>query len=159
MDPRLRTAMARDWVSDLREFGAVTVAKACADWRQTESKKPAIADIRKLCFAEQQRLKLLSGPRLTYAPRRLPDTLVRENWRDLRTGDWTAAELAIRVAENRAEAKRRGYGDDPDAWQTMVTDELGRSPKTKTKRRDGERPVLPPDDDGEPLGHATEDAI
>jgi len=49
-----RKAMAADWLEDLREFGPAIVAEACARWRRAESKRPAIADIRRLCIEEQR---------------------------------------------------------------------------------------------------------
>lgn len=44
-----------DWIEDLIEFGAAAVADACREWRQTQSRRPTPADIRKLCIAEQIR--------------------------------------------------------------------------------------------------------
>ena len=64
--PELRSLVAGDWLNDLREFPAATVAEACQMWRRTETRKPTIADIRKLCIEVQpkppQRLAL---PRAT----------------------------------------------------------------------------------------------
>lgn len=56
-DPRLRAAIAADWLDDLREFDAEWVRAACRDWRRSQSKRPTIADIRSRCIdnAEQYR--------------------------------------------------------------------------------------------------------
>ncbi len=60
--------MAEDWVTDLTEFAPQTVARACAEWRRSQSKRPTIADIRKLCiedreiYSPQPRHDALSGP-------------------------------------------------------------------------------------------------
>lgn len=48
-----RKAMAQDWLTDLREFGPTIVAAACTNWRRSESRRPTIADIRRLCIGEQ----------------------------------------------------------------------------------------------------------
>lgn len=48
-DPRLRAAQAQDWLEDLAEFHEALVGEACRDWRQSETRRPTIADIRKLC--------------------------------------------------------------------------------------------------------------
>lgn len=48
-DTRLRAALAQDWLGDLREFTATVVADACREWRRAETKRPTIADIRRLC--------------------------------------------------------------------------------------------------------------
>lgn len=49
-DPRLRAALARDWVGDLAEFHESVVAEACAEWRRGSSRRPTPADIRGLCI-------------------------------------------------------------------------------------------------------------
>lgn len=50
-----RKAMAADWVDDLREFGPDIVSVACGEWRRAQSKRPTIADIRRLAIEEQTR--------------------------------------------------------------------------------------------------------
>lgn len=49
----IRRELARDWLEDLREFPLAMVENACREWRQTQSRRPTPADIRKLCIAEQ----------------------------------------------------------------------------------------------------------
>lgn len=44
-----RKAMAQDWVEDLVEFGAKTVADACQEWRRSQHRRPVPSEIRKLC--------------------------------------------------------------------------------------------------------------
>ncbi len=46
--------MAADWLSDLREFGPDTVSRACGEWRRTQTRRPTIADIRKLCIEDRE---------------------------------------------------------------------------------------------------------
>lgn len=48
--PKLRAALAADWLDDLAEFHESIVAMACRDWRQTETRRPTPAEIRKLCL-------------------------------------------------------------------------------------------------------------
>lgn len=50
----IRRELARDWLEDLREFGAEIVNIACRQWRQAQSRRPTPADIRLLCIAEQR---------------------------------------------------------------------------------------------------------
>lgn len=45
--------MAEDWVTDLAAFSPDVVSKACGEWRKTQTKRPTIADIRRLCIEEQ----------------------------------------------------------------------------------------------------------
>lgn len=66
-----RKAMAADWIADLREFGPDIVSRACGEWRRTQSKRPTIADIRKLCV-EDQRLQPPFDVRAEW----------NDNWRD-----------------------------------------------------------------------------
>lgn len=60
-----RRTIAEDWLEDLREFGPEIVERACREWRQTQSRRPTPADIRKLCIAEQ----IARGPALPAPPR------------------------------------------------------------------------------------------
>ncbi len=45
----LRREQAKDWLEDLLPFGANIVSQACGEYRRTQTRKPTIADIRKLC--------------------------------------------------------------------------------------------------------------
>ena len=51
--PTLRKAQIADWLEDLREFPLGIVANAIREWRHAQTRRPTIADIRKLCIAEQ----------------------------------------------------------------------------------------------------------
>lgn len=51
-DPRLRAALASDWLDDLREFKPAQVAAACARWRHTHTRRPTPAELRALCAEE-----------------------------------------------------------------------------------------------------------
>src|SRR5438094_75095 len=54
----IKKAQTRDWVDNLIEFGAELVGAACREWLRERSRRPMIADIRKLCIAlemERQR--------------------------------------------------------------------------------------------------------
>ena len=49
-DPKLRQLQSADWLDDLEEFAAVTVAEACAEWRQKPGgRRPTPGDIRAIC--------------------------------------------------------------------------------------------------------------
>lgn len=52
--PAMREAQIGDWIEDLIQFGPDTVSRACGEWRRTQSKRPTIADIRKLCIEDRQ---------------------------------------------------------------------------------------------------------
>lgn len=56
-DPRLRAAIAADWLDDLREFDAEWVRDACRDWRRSQAKRPTIADIRARCVDTAERYR------------------------------------------------------------------------------------------------------
>ena len=66
----VRKAQIADWLEDLREFSLAIVANAIREWRRTETRRPTIADIRKLCcataFAERER-RLLRSPEARHA--------------------------------------------------------------------------------------------
>ena len=53
----LRRAQALDWLDDLREFGSDVVAYACGEWRRSETKRPTIADLRRLCAQRQYKTR------------------------------------------------------------------------------------------------------
>ena len=48
-----REAQIADWIEDLIEFGPTLVAEALKDWRQTESRRPTIAQVRTRCIGLQ----------------------------------------------------------------------------------------------------------
>lgn len=52
--PAAREAQTLDWIEDLVEFGTDSVARACGEWRRTQSKRPTIADIRALCSKDRE---------------------------------------------------------------------------------------------------------
>ena len=87
-DTRLRAALANDWLEDLRGFPAHVVANACVEWRRGQTRRPTIADIRKLCL-EQRPI----GERHVALPSPLPET---------------AAQLAARIAEHQAIGEKFG---------------------------------------------------
>jgi hypothetical protein len=49
----VREAQIEDWIDDLIEFGPKIVAEACRRWRNTESRRPTPADIRKFCIEDR----------------------------------------------------------------------------------------------------------
>lgn len=49
----VRRSIARDWLEDLAEFSPAQVQSAGREWRRTQSMRPTIADIRRLCIAAQ----------------------------------------------------------------------------------------------------------
>ena len=52
--PAVRRQIITDWIEDLVEFGPALVEKACREWRQTQRRRPAIADVRRLCIEAQR---------------------------------------------------------------------------------------------------------
>lgn len=53
--PEVRKLQLSDWLDDLDQFPAHVVATSCQDWRRTESRRPTIADIRRVCFENMPR--------------------------------------------------------------------------------------------------------
>ena len=119
-----RKAMAEDWLNDLREFGPEIVSIACGEWRRAQTKRPAIADIRRLCI-EQQRERGIRGPD---GPPMLPppDRVARQA--DAREERFRRMALEGREVTDRW-ARQKGYrdfdeyldsgGTIPDAWADM----------------------------------------
>lgn len=66
-----RQAQIEDWIEDLIEFDLAAVAEACQQWRRTERRRPAPAEIRKLAAEEQWRIAYRARPRLA-APAEKP---------------------------------------------------------------------------------------
>lgn len=62
--PAVRRQIIADWIEDLVEFTPIQVEGACKEWRQTERRRPAIADIRRLAQAQhkQQAQRALPPP-------------------------------------------------------------------------------------------------
>ncbi|MDE2097132.1 MAG: hypothetical protein KGL39_07790 [Patescibacteria group bacterium] len=50
---KVRALQVADWLEDLGEFAAADVAAACLEWRRSETKRPTIADIRKIILASK----------------------------------------------------------------------------------------------------------
>lgn len=129
-----RKAMAADWLDDLREFGPIIVSEACARWRRSESKRPAIADIRRLCIEEQQDRR--PTPPALPNPQRL--ALQAETLEDKRHAELAAGGRAI----NDEWARQKGYrdfdaylgagGTIPDAWADMQRNGIPSVHKSRT---------------------------
>ena len=49
-----RKAQIADWIEDLVEFGPALVEEAMKEWRRTKTRRPMIADIRRLCIEAQR---------------------------------------------------------------------------------------------------------
>lgn len=49
-----RQAQVEDWIEDLGEFPIGFVEEACREWRQTETRRPTPAAIRKLAIVAQR---------------------------------------------------------------------------------------------------------
>ncbi len=111
----LRREQAHDWLDDLREYGPETVSRACGEWRRMQSRRPTIADIRKLCVEyremykpEQKYRSRLTGP--------LDWINAREAYaKSIGFPSWLAREDAIEArqeAYRKAEAWRQAGGLD-----------------------------------------------
>jgi hypothetical protein len=85
-----RTAMASDWLMDVREFGSDVVAEACGRWRRSETRRPTIADIRRLCIEEQGESHMAIA--LVLSERGLVDRLREEHQGMRRVRDEDAAQ-------------------------------------------------------------------
>ena len=136
----VRKAIAEDWLEDLREFAPGEVQMAARDWRQTQSLRPTIAEIRALAtkaqhhFTEQlqaleeqpgsldaETRRMWSDPEY-YGDFRSPeqrriDAIARNNERYRRGAAWRAGKLdeydAIHHPERLAERRRRGSVSEP----------------------------------------------
>lgn len=61
-DPRVVAAQGRLWVEDLRAFPRHVIEAALRDWRRNESRRPAPADIIRLCRQHMPRPRVVSLP-------------------------------------------------------------------------------------------------
>lgn len=52
-DPLIRQAQLKDWINDLCDFPIVDIIHACEEWRRAQTKRPTIADIRKILLQWQ----------------------------------------------------------------------------------------------------------
>lgn len=115
-----RKAMAEDWLADLREFGPDIVAEACSRWRRSETRRPAIANIRQFCIEEQRERR----PASLALPN--PGRIERQN--EARDERYRRLALEGREVTDRW-ARTKGYrdfdeyldsgGSIPDAWNDM----------------------------------------
>jgi hypothetical protein len=53
--PAVRQAQIEDWLEDMVEFGPEIVRQACAEWRQTQTRRPTPAELRTITAQIQQR--------------------------------------------------------------------------------------------------------
>ena len=51
-----RESQIEDWITDLHQFGAEVVSRACGRWRLTQNRRPTPADIVKLAIEERDTL-------------------------------------------------------------------------------------------------------
>ena len=111
----VRDATVKAWIEDLAEFAAATVASACKEWRRNHSKRPHIADIRQLCVRTERPISEGASASGFVPPpkRKLPDDLIRQNWRDLHVREWTKFELATANMEALVVARKHGF-DNPN---------------------------------------------
>jgi hypothetical protein len=56
--PAVRQAQIDDWLDDMTEFGPEIVRQACAEWRQTQTRRPTPAELRAIAAQIQQRNRL-----------------------------------------------------------------------------------------------------
>lgn len=114
-DDRFRAAQLNDWLDDLEIFPPPIVEKSCREWRRMNTKRPLIADIRRLCVEESELQAMKSRPRVGQHIKQKPaDDAIRSYWRDLHVHEWSKAELETANMEMTALAHKHGFdsGDD-----------------------------------------------
>ncbi|MDE2019718.1 MAG: hypothetical protein KGJ13_05235 [Patescibacteria group bacterium] len=114
-DDKFRAAQLNDWLDDLEIFSPLVVEKSCREWRRMNTKRPLIADIRRLCVEESELQAMKSRPRSSQHVKQKPaDDAMRSYWRDLPVHDWSKAELETANMECTALAHKYGFksGDD-----------------------------------------------
>jgi hypothetical protein len=68
-DPATRQAQAEDWLESLEDLPVASVEAACREWRESEHRRPTIADIRRLAVSaanrssEREQLRALPAPK------------------------------------------------------------------------------------------------
>lgn len=109
----IRREQSKAWLEDLAEFDADTVANACREWRRTHNRKPAIADIRRLCLDAQPRGQSGAPTSTGFAKR--PVTMAEAELRRRREGQFSDAETARELW-----ARACGYASFADAWTSPL---------------------------------------
>ena len=105
----VRRAQLEDWLEDLIEFSTAAVAAACREWRQTKSKRPTPADIRKLCIVSQNRRRETEAKALP-PPVRQPEPEPEPMSEEDRAYCILLAEKEIRRLKRIPADKPTGYG-------------------------------------------------
>ena len=124
----VRRTQLEDWLEDLGEFSPAAVAAACREWRQTKSKRPTPADIRKLCIVAQNRRRDSEAKALP-APARRPEPEPEPMSDEDRAYCILLAEKALRHLKHRPmESQPTGYGvERVRKERTYTADELRRA--------------------------------
>jgi hypothetical protein len=119
--PELRRQQMGDWLDDLGEFGAATVAQAVEEWRRNETHRPSPAALRALCVRiETERRPQRAVPAPDGAGNRAAvDAAVRA-----REAQWAEAARA-----RDAWAKAHGCSDFGEAMKTGLAEVARRVPK------------------------------
>ena len=102
----MRAAIAQDWLADLSEFHETLVAESCQEWRRAESRRPTIADIRRICM-DGSRMRGPSEP-----PPVFPERAERSE-RQIQIAD--NARYAEAAASREAWARSHGVASFKDA--------------------------------------------
>ena len=140
-DEALRKGQLRDWLDDLGHFPASVVAVACQDWRQTQTRRPMIADILRLCGEIKplnrppDRLRL--GGSRPNASRPAPHVIRDEFYDGLERyvagdvsaipyhiRDWSSAELDLVMHRRDDQAEALGFGRGRDARTKLAAHNL-----------------------------------
>ena len=113
LSKEIRKQQGEDWLEDLIEFGPEVVANACREWRRLESRRPTIADIRRLAIEEQARERPPRAP-----PRPPLPTDLLEHFADKNRVLQETRDREARACLDQC-ARDRGYADFAtiaDAW-------------------------------------------
>ena len=124
--PAVRSVQLEDWLEDLSEFSTAAVAAACREWRQTKSKRPTPADIRKLCIVTQKQRRETEAKALP-PPVRQPEPEPEPMSEEDRAYCILLAEKEIRRLKRIPADKPTGYGVERVRKEhTYTADELRR---------------------------------
>lgn len=117
-DQAMRKAQLADWLDALKPFTAIIVADACRHWVRSESKRPAPADIVRLCREVQPEKPQIGMQPSTaqHVPPPSDPNIVRPNWRTIVY--WQLSDAEKRLFREAAGDTMSRYGFASEARST-----------------------------------------
>lgn len=114
LDPRVENSPTHieAWHRALKPFDPRLVKEVTLSYRETTDKKPSVAEIKRLCSMEKQRIKELDA---AFAARAIdPHKITLATWKERHPGRWEELQHHG-IQERRRDLTARGIPTDPRA--------------------------------------------